>query len=285
MARIRSPRKPSRESAIGLTIRMRIELPYHRGTIASSSGGISPPSARGVGLPSGCAQAVDLAVSVLRSGTESPRKGGEMRALVIGGAGFIGHHLVGALLDGGTRWRSSMTSPRASVRVSTRYIDHIRLVEGASSTMRTLMTRCAGCHVVLHQAALPSVATIAPSDSAPEQRVNVDRHHRGDARSRSSRRSAGHLRRARHRCMASRHRCPVASRDLPAPESPYGVSKLAAEHYVRTLGRLGGIETVSLRYFNVFGPAQDSDVRVRGGRAAVRDRAPCWATADRQWHR
>jgi nucleoside-diphosphate-sugar epimerase len=43
----------------------------------------------------------------------------------------------------------------------------------------------------------------------------------------------------------------------PAPESPYGVSKLAAEHYVRTLGKLHGVETVALRYFNVFGPGQD----------------------------
>jgi UDP-glucose 4-epimerase len=43
----------------------------------------------------------------------------------------------------------------------------------------------------------------------------------------------------------------------PAPESPYGVSKLAAEHYLRTLGNLHGVETVALRYFNVFGPGQD----------------------------
>jgi UDP-glucose 4-epimerase len=43
----------------------------------------------------------------------------------------------------------------------------------------------------------------------------------------------------------------------PAPESPYGVSKLAAEHYVRTLGKLHGVETITLRYFNVFGPGQD----------------------------
>ena len=45
----------------------------------------------------------------------------------------------------------------------------------------------------------------------------------------------------------------------PAPESPYGVSKLAAEHYVRTLGILHGMETVTLRYFNVFGPGQDPE--------------------------
>ena len=43
----------------------------------------------------------------------------------------------------------------------------------------------------------------------------------------------------------------------PGPQSPYGASKLAAEHYVHTLGALHGIETVVLRYFNVFGPGQD----------------------------
>jgi UDP-glucose 4-epimerase len=43
----------------------------------------------------------------------------------------------------------------------------------------------------------------------------------------------------------------------PDPLSPYGASKLAAEHYVRTLGSLAGVETVTLRYFNVFGPGQD----------------------------
>ncbi len=43
----------------------------------------------------------------------------------------------------------------------------------------------------------------------------------------------------------------------PDPQSPYGVSKLAAEHYVHTLGQLHGVETVVLRYFNVFGPGQD----------------------------
>jgi nucleoside-diphosphate-sugar epimerase len=45
---------------------------------------------------------------------------------------------------------------------------------------------------------------------------------------------------------------------LPSPESPYGVSKLAAEQYLHVLGRNLGVETVSLRYFNVFGPGQDA---------------------------
>ena len=50
---------------------------------------------------------------------------------------------------------------------------------------------------------------------------------------------------------------PCRETQRPAPQSPYGASKLAAEHYLHTLGQLHGIETVALRYFNVFGPGQD----------------------------
>jgi len=50
---------------------------------------------------------------------------------------------------------------------------------------------------------------------------------------------------------------PCRETQLPAPSSPYGAGKLAAEHYLHTLGRLHGVETVVLRYFNVFGPGQD----------------------------
>ena len=71
----------------------------------------------------------------------------------------------------------------------------------------------------------------------------------------------------------------------PDPRSPYGVSKLAAEHYVHTLGDLHGIETVVLRYFNVFGPGQDPNseyaaVVPKFVTAGARRRA-----ADRQRHR
>src|SRR5262249_48211537 len=51
---------------------------------------------------------------------------------------------------------------------------------------------------------------------------------------------------------------PVHEGSQPRPASPYGVSKLAAEHYIRAMGELDGIRTLTLRYFNVFGPGQDS---------------------------
>ena len=51
--------------------------------------------------------------------------------------------------------------------------------------------------------------------------------------------------------------CPAGRRQRTAPRSPYGVDKLSAEHYLHVLGSAGGLETVALRYFNVFGPGQD----------------------------
>ena len=52
---------------------------------------------------------------------------------------------------------------------------------------------------------------------------------------------------------------PCRETQLPAPTSPYGAAKIAGEHYVTTLGALSGVETVVLRYFNIFGPGQDPD--------------------------
>ena len=68
----------------------------------------------------------------------------------------------------------------------------------------------------------------------------------------------------------------------PDPRSPYAISKLATEQYVHTLGDLHGVETVVLRYFNVFGPAQETDVAVRGGRALVHHRR-ARGEPDRPW--
>ena len=56
---------------------------------------------------------------------------------------------------------------------------------------------------------------------------------------------------------------------LPSPLSPYAVTKLTGEHYCQVFHRLYGLETVALRYFNVFGPRQDPDVGLRGGDPAV----------------
>ena len=65
--------------------------------------------------------------------------------------------------------------------------------------------------------------------------------------------------RRRRRRTATRRHCPKVEDQTPAPISPYAVAKLAAEHYCRTFSHLYGLETVSLRYFNVFGPKQSPE--------------------------
>ncbi|MGO9179907.1 MAG: NAD-dependent epimerase/dehydratase family protein [Candidatus Limnocylindrales bacterium] len=178
-----------------------------------------------------------------------------MRVLVTGGAGFIGHHLVGGLVAGGhevnviddfssgCRWRLEPFEGR------------IAITTGSILDPSALDQAVAGCEVVFHLAAIASVARSAVAPRWTNE-VNV----------------SGTI---ETMLAASRHRVrrvvfagssavygvpeslPSAELLRPAPQSPYGVSKLAGEHYVHTLGALHNVETVALRYFNVFGPGQD----------------------------
>ena len=178
-----------------------------------------------------------------------------MRALVTGGAGFIGHHLVRALLAQGDEVRvldDFSTGQRSRLQPVE---DRIGLIEGTIMDAPTLDAAMSDREVVFHQAAIPSVAR-SLVDPLTTHQVNVT----GTievmlAASRSS------VRRVVFAGSSSVYgipsQLPCHERMLPAPESPYGVSKLAAEHYLHAMGRNLGVETVSLRYFNVFGPGQD----------------------------
>jgi UDP-glucose 4-epimerase len=178
-----------------------------------------------------------------------------MRVLVTGGAGFIGHHLVGALLERGDevvvlddfstgfQWRLE------SVR------DRITVVEGDLRDPDAVARATRGVEVVLHQAAIPSVAR-SVADPLRSNSVNVD----GTIQLMLACADAG-VRRVVAAGSSSVYgatpELPRRETQRPDPRSPYAVSKLATEHYVHTLGELHGIETVVLRYFNVFGPGQD----------------------------
>lgn len=178
-----------------------------------------------------------------------------MRVLVTGGAGFIGHHLVGALLargdevvvlddfSTGLRWRLSPIMER------------ITMVEGDLRDPDAVARATQGADVVLHQAAIPSVAR-SVADPLRSNSVNVD----GTIQLMLACAEAG----VRRVVAAGSSSVYGASPELPRretqrpdPRSPYAASKLATEHYVHTLGELHGIETAVLRYFNVFGPGQD----------------------------
>jgi UDP-glucose 4-epimerase len=180
-----------------------------------------------------------------------------MRALITGGAGFIGHHLARALLARGDEvailddlstgfaWRLD------DIR------DRVTFVEGSILDPSALDRATKSCEVIFHEAAIPSVAR---SVAAP--RASNEANASGTIEVMLAAARHG-VRRVVLAGSSSVYGVPaeLPCREIlrPAPTSPYGTSKLAAEHYVNTLGALHGVETVVLRYFNVFGPGQDPD--------------------------
>jgi UDP-glucose 4-epimerase len=178
-----------------------------------------------------------------------------VRALVTGGAGFIGHHLVGALLAAGhdVIVLDDMTTGRPE-RLSA-LAQAPRIVRGSVLDPAAIDEAANGCEVIFHQAAIASVATSLDEPRTTDA-VNVG----GTIEVMLS---AARLR-VRRVVVAGSAAVYGAPLELPcrealrpAPTSPYGVAKLAAELYAHALGELHGVETVVLRYFNVYGPGQD----------------------------
>ncbi|HZL32773.1 MAG TPA: NAD-dependent epimerase/dehydratase family protein [Verrucomicrobiae bacterium] len=178
-----------------------------------------------------------------------------MKVLVTGGAGFIGHHLVHALLERGHElaviddFRTGRHWRLAGV------LKDIRLVEGDVRDPSALDRAVAGCEVVLHEAALPSVAM-----SIRDPRLSSDINVGGTVEMMLAAGRAG-VRRVVFAGSSSIYgadpRLPRLESHMPDPRSPYAVNKLAGEQMVHVLGALHGIESVVLRYFNIFGPGQD----------------------------
>jgi UDP-glucose 4-epimerase len=175
--------------------------------------------------------------------------------LVTGGAGFIGHHLVRGLL---ARGDSVSVIDDFSTGDRSRLVPfrgRIALTEGSILDPAALDSAVAGCEVILHEAAIPSVARSVVTPLLTNE-VNVT----GTIEVMLAAARRG-VRRVVLAGSSSVYgvpaELPCRESFRPDPQSPYGASKLAAEHYVHTLGQLHGIETVVLRYFNVFGPGQD----------------------------
>jgi UDP-glucose 4-epimerase len=178
-----------------------------------------------------------------------------LRALVTGGAGFIGHHLVTELVSRGdqvTVLDSLITGNRVHLAPLG---GQIRVLEGDVRDASAVQEGMRNAEVVFHLAALPSVPR-SIADPLLTNDINVG----GTIQVMEVAATAG----VRRVVLAGSSSVYGNSPDLPRkesqtvdPQSPYAVSKVAAEHYTRSLGALRHIETVVLRYFNVFGPGQD----------------------------
>jgi UDP-glucose 4-epimerase len=175
--------------------------------------------------------------------------------LVTGGGGFVGSNLVRALLERGDEVRvldNFSTGNRANLE---EVAGDIELVEGELRSYERVHAAVRGTEVVFHQGALPSVPR-SVQDPLTTGAVNVE--------STLNVLLAARDERVRRVVFASSSSVYGNSGDLPRAESdatdpisPYAVSKLAAERYCVSFSRVYELETVALRYFNVFGPRQD----------------------------
>ncbi len=183
-------------------------------------------------------------------------------ALVTGGAGFIGSHIAAALMASGARVRvldDLSTGHRENLEEIGGDLDFI---EGSVADEALLNKVLNGVEVVFHEAAIPSVPR---SVKEPKQThiASVD----GTFSLLVAARDSG-VRRVVYAASSSAYgdqeTLPKSEQMLPDPLSPYAVAKLVGEYYCQVFTRVYGLETVSLRYFNVFGPRQDPGSQYSG---------------------
>ena len=174
--------------------------------------------------------------------------------LVTGAAGFIGRSIAAALLKRGDAVRgvdNFITGKRANLAG----LEAMEFLEGDLTDPAVCARACEGVEIVFHEAALASVPR-SVADPAATNRNCID----ATLNVLIAARAAG-VRRVVYAGSSSVYgdtpTLPKHEGMLPNPISPYAVAKLAGEYYLRSFTRVYGIETVTLRYFNVFGPYQD----------------------------
>jgi nucleoside-diphosphate-sugar epimerase len=174
--------------------------------------------------------------------------------LITGGAGFIGSHLAEELVRRGERVRvadSFITGKRENLA----HLPGMEMVEGDLADMTVAQRAVQGVDYVLHQAAIPSVPR-SVEDPVTSNRANIDASLNVLVAARDAK-----VRRLVYAGSSSAYgnapTLPKVETMGPAPLSPYALQKLVAEQYCQMFTQLYGLETVTIRYFNVFGPRQD----------------------------
>jgi len=177
--------------------------------------------------------------------------------LVTGGAGFIGCNLTRFLLAKGhdvTVLDNFATGKHENL---TEILDRITLVEGDIRDRETADRAVAGCTAIFHEAALGSVPR-SVADPVASHDANVN----GTVTVLEAARAAGVNRlvfAASSSAYGNQKLSPKHEGMVPMPISPYAASKIACEGYLRAYAAVYGMETLALRYFNVFGPHQDPE--------------------------
>ena len=177
--------------------------------------------------------------------------------LITGGAGFIGSNIADRLLEQGHAVRvidNFLTGKRENLSkaLSSRRFE---LIEGDIRNLDTVRRACEGIDFVLHEAAIPSVPR-SIDDPIATNEVNINGTLNVLKASYENK-----VRRVVYAASSSAYGdtavLPKKEDMIPSPLSPYAVSKLTGEYYCRVFTNVYGLETVSLRYFNIFGPRQD----------------------------
>lgn len=183
-------------------------------------------------------------------------------ALITGGAGFVGSHIATALVDAGAR-------VRVVDDLSTGYLKNLRhieskidFIEGSVGDAATLERALSDVEWVFHEAAIPSVPrSVDRPRESHDASVNATFALLLAARDQKVRRV---VYAASSSAYGDQPELPKREDMKPAPLSPYAVGKLVGEYYGQAFTNVYGLETVSLRYFNVFGPRQDPGSQYSG---------------------
>ncbi len=176
-------------------------------------------------------------------------------ALVTGGAGFIGSHLVSQLVSRGIRVTVLDNLSTGDLRHLSRFDGQVSLLQGDIRDEEMCRRACTGIDCVFHMAAAISVPQ-SLEDPVGTEEINT----KGTLNMLIACRDSGV-----HRFVLSSSAAvygntavtPVNEQMLPMPESPYGLQKLCGEHYCRIFTKNFGVEAIALRYFNVYGPGQN----------------------------